>query len=152
MDPLIDLAPGAENNPLAARLAEQIRQSVADHPAVARSFSALKGTILLVPFDTGDAVTLRFDLGRLVIHDGNVGIPSVTFGGPSHALAKLDRLEVPRLRDVPRSRLAASSVRDALRLFASGEVKIYGLWVHPRTVYRFLRLVSPAHATLGAPA
>lgn len=144
MDSTIDLAPGAENNPLAARLAERIRTSVSEDPALERSFSALKSSILLVPFDTGDAVTLRFDLGRLVIHDGNVGIPSVTFGGPIADLERLDQLRLPRLRDLAFSSDGTRGVRGALRLFASGQVKIYGLWVHPRTVYRFLRLVSPA--------
>jgi hypothetical protein len=149
---LIDLAPGAEHNPLAARLAELIRQSVHDDPTVARAFASLKSTILIVPFDTGDAVTLRFDLGRLVIHDGNVGIPSITFGGPSQALAKLGEARIPRLADLPRSRRGLGGVREALRLFASGQVKIYGWWVHPRTVVRFLRLVAPAGALPGGSA
>ncbi len=148
MEPLIDLAPGAENNPLASQLAERIRQSVDGDPARERSFMSLKSSILIVPFDTGDALTLRFDLGRLVIHDGNVGIPSVTFGGPSAALAKLDELLPPRLRDLLPGQLGIGRLREALRLFASGDVKVYGLMVHPRTIYRFLRLLSrlqPGH-------
>lgn len=147
MEPLIDLAPGAENNPLAAKFAERLRQSVSENAGRERSFMSLKSTILVVPFDTGDALTLRFDLGRLVIHDGNVGVPSVTFGGPSRALANLDELLPARFRDLlPGPHGIAPALGEALRLFASGEVKVYGLWVHPRTIYRFLRLLSPVHA------
>jgi len=117
---------------------------VREDPASARSFSALKSTILVVPFDTGDALTLRFDLGRLVIHDGNVGIPSVTFGGPSDALIKLEDLRLPPFGEIVRGRAFTPSLREALRVFASRDIKIYGLWVHPRTIYRFLRLLSSA--------
>ena len=142
---IVDLAPGAENNPLAARYADCIRDNVADDPALERSFSALKCTILVVPFDTGDALTLRFDLGRLVIHEGNVGIPTVTFGGPTHELLKLEELRLPRVRDLTAFGSGLASVfRNATSLFASGKVKIYGFWAHPRTVYRFIRLVTPA--------
>jgi hypothetical protein len=144
VEPLIDLAPGAENNPLAARFAERIRQRVREDPPSARSFAALKSTILVVPFDTGDALTLRFDLGRLVIHDGNIGIPSVTFGGPTDALVRLEDLQLPGFREILKGRALSPSLREAMRVFASRDVKIYGLWVHPRTIYRFLRLLSSA--------
>jgi hypothetical protein len=173
VEPLIDLAPGAEENPLATRLVALIKESVETDPSRRRSFLALKSTVLVVPFDTGDALTLRFDLGRLAVHDGNIGIPSVTLGVPSADLSALSELRLPRLDDFgafiaslrkgraeraraasippPSSRRPArgKTVTEAARLFASGEVKVYGLWAHPRTVYRLLRLLSPpSHGTL----
>lgn len=145
MHSIVDLAPGAENNPLAVRYAEHIRENIGEDPALERSFSALKSTVLVVPFDTGDALTLRFDLGRLVIHEGNVGIPTITFGGPTEDLLKLEELALPRLREIVAFRAGlGATFRGATRLFASGRVKIYGFWAHPRTVYRFVRLVTPA--------
>ena len=158
MEPLIDLAPGAEENPLATRLVSLIRESIESDPGRRRSFLALKCTVLVVPFDTGDALTLRFDLGRLAVHDGNIGIPSVTLGVPTADLAAFSGLRLPRLDDwstvvervrrrrdgnsVPPSR-RKRGISEAARLFASGDVKVYGLLAHPRTVYRLLRLLSP---------
>jgi hypothetical protein len=171
VEPLIDLAPGAEDNPLATSLVSLIRESIENDPRRRRSFLALKSTVLVVPFDTGDALTLRFDLGRLAVHDGNIGVPSVTIGVPSADLSALANLRLPRFEELVKSPLAPrpdepepfsdrrgsisqaesmapsgrgrASVVEALRLFASGEVKVYGLLAHPRTVYRLLRLLSP---------
>ena len=159
MEPLIDLAPGAEENPLATRLVSLIRESIESDPARRRSFLALKSTVLVVPFDTGDALTLRFDLGRLAVHDGNIGIPSVTLGVPTADLSAFAGLRLPRLDDwstivervrrrrdgnsVPPSSRRKRGISEAARLFASGDVKVYGLLAHPRTVYRLLRLLSP---------
>lgn len=175
LEPLIDLAPGAEDNPLALRLVSLIRESIESDPGRRRSFLALKSTVLVVPFDTGDALTLRFDLGRLAVHDGNIGIPSVTLGVPSADLSALAELRLPRFDDLgemvakfrggterareatmppPSSRRPSrrKTITEAARLFASGEVKVYGLWAHPRTVYRFLRLLSPpSHGHGGSP-
>jgi hypothetical protein len=156
VEPLIDLAPGAEDNPLAVRLITLIRESVEADPKRRRSFLAMKSTVLVVPFDTGDALTLRFDLGRLAVHDGNIGIPSVTLGVPSADLSAFAGFRLPRFddflsrfgRERRRSSIAPPSIRpngfgEAVRLFASGDVKVYGLWAHPRTVYRLLRLLTP---------
>jgi hypothetical protein len=148
LEPIIDLAPGAEDNALALQYAESLRDNLRRDSARLRSFRALRGAIQVVPFDTGDALTLRFDLGRLTIHDGHVGIPSVTIGGPLAALARLDELPMrkrvplpwPRLRDASGRKLAAELGRQWL----GGDIKIYGLWSHPRMVARFLRILSRA--------
>lgn len=143
MEPFIDLAPGAEESPLARLIVERIRDSVDHEPSRRRSFLALKSTVLVVPFDTGSALTLRFDLGRLAVHDGNIGIPSVTLGLPTADLSAIDALHAPGLSDLLTRGTSSRALAGALRLLALGEVKIYGLWSHPRTIVRLFRLLSP---------
>lgn len=98
MLPIVDLAPGAEDNTLAVYFAERVRRAVHADPGRAKLFSALRANIRAVDFDEGRAASLRFDHGRLTVHDGAIGIPSVTFGGPRRALESLHRL---RLSDLP---------------------------------------------------
>ncbi len=129
----------------------------------ATSFVAMKATVFVVDFDSGDAATLRFDHGRLTLHEGTIGMPTVTFGGPRNALLSLDRV---KLGDLPRALLGTPArvsmaddarrsspppsnrrgpkleLRELLRLFSQKELRVYGLWSHPRTTVRFLRLVA----------
>jgi hypothetical protein len=170
VQPLVDIVPLAESSTLARYYADRIRQNLGDR-SNHRRFLALKSTIFLVDFDSGDAITLRFDHGRLTLHDGTIGVPNVTFGGPLHALLGLDRVSLANLtevvlrRDVESSSLVdtddrrsspppasnrrpatairreRASLREILQLFRAGELRIYGLYRHPRTVARFLRLI-----------
>lgn len=167
MEPLVDIVPLAESSPLARHYADRIRKNLADK-SNHRRFFALKSTVFLVDFDSGDAVTFRFDHGRLTLHDGTIGMPSVTFGGPLKALMSLDGVSFANLKEVALGRSADPSLVDSddrksnappassrrpsafrervslfevLDLFRRGELKVYGLWRHPRTVSRFLRLI-----------
>lgn len=143
----VDLAPGAEENRLATHLAAAVRAAIGGDPARNRAFRSLKATVLLVPFDEGDAVTLRFDFGRLVVHDGNVGVPTITIGGPYAELMKLAEVGERGMRDFVLSlfgRGPRHPLRGWLRLVAAGDVRLYGMMAHPRTAWRFLRtLVVP---------
>jgi hypothetical protein len=144
VEPIVDLAPGAEDNALAIRLGELIRSNVAIKPYKAKDFRALRGAVQLVPKDTGEPLTLRFDLGRLTVHDGSVGIPAVTFCADAAVLLRLADMPFTRIFKLPvswqpRGRGVLRDVGEALR---SGELKIYGLASHPRMVLRFLRVLS----------
>ncbi|HTJ84809.1 MAG TPA: hypothetical protein VL400_23985 [Polyangiaceae bacterium] len=161
MDPIVDLAPGTEDSPLVPYFAERIRSAV-QIPKLARTFFALKAAIFAVDFDSGSAVTLRFDHGRLTIHAGTIGTPAVTFGGPLRALLSLHRLRPSDLAKALVSRRQANVVFsredrasapppsnrgrvDAAELFylyAKKELRVYGLVAHPRTVYRFVTLLG----------
>jgi hypothetical protein len=144
--PIIDLAPGAEDNPIALELAQLIRKNLAASPRKLSDFHGLRGSVLMVAQDLGEALTLRFDHGRLTIHDGTVGIPSVTFCGDLAALRRLSDFPVTRwLRLpilVPFAQRGRETWRHLARLFASGDLKVYGLAVHPRTVVFLLRILS----------
>ncbi|MFO0551591.1 MAG: hypothetical protein U0271_24600 [Polyangiaceae bacterium] len=112
MEPIVDLAPGADESILAKYFADRIRDSL-HRDRNARSFMAMKATIFVIDFDTGDAVTLRFDHGRLTLHEGTIGMPSVTFGGPQRALLALDQLRVGNLvRGLVRPPTSATNLVD----------------------------------------
>ena len=142
MDPIVDLAPGAEDNDLAVRLAARVRSNLARAPRKVKDFRALRGTVQVVALDAGSALTLRFDHGRLTVHDGTIGVPAVTFSGDTAALLRLVDVPLSRWLSIPFAS-AGRGAREILSLLSRGELKIYGLASHPRLVTRVLRLVSP---------
>ncbi len=161
MDPIIDLAPGAEDNPLAVEIAGRIRASVAQDRRKAADFRAMRASVLMVAEDMGESFTLRFDHGRLTVHDGGVGIPSVTFCGEADALRRLADFPLTRWLRLPSlgafaKRLggaSAGATREAretwrllLGMLVRGDLKVYGLMAHPRTVVLLLRLLSSRRA------
>ncbi len=86
----------------------------------------MRGTVALIAQDAGTSLTLRFDFGRLTIHDGIVGVPDVTLLGAE--------------RDI--EDLADARVVPFLRLPLPGKLRIYGLALHPRLVSRVMRLLA----------
>jgi hypothetical protein len=144
LEPIVDLAPGAEENALAVEMADRIRRNVRD-PAAARDFAALRASVLMVAQDLAESFTLRFDHGRLTVHDGGVGIPSVTFCGDADALRRLSDFPLSRLLRFPRLGPFSPEGRTTWLLLASlytADFKVYGLVAHPRTVVILLRLLS----------
>lgn len=150
MQPIIDLAPGAEDNPLAPRFAQLIRDNIARRRERLADFRAIRASVLVVAQDTGASLTMRFDHGRLTLHDGAIGVPTVTFCGDEAALLRLPsiafhpRLGVPVLGLVRRA--AGAPLRALAALVASGDLKIYGLLAHPRLVLTLLRLLNESAA------
>jgi hypothetical protein len=146
MEPIIDLAPGAEENALAVEIAERIRHNLAAHRERVADFRALRASVLVVAEDLGESFTLRFDHGRLTLHDGNVGIPWVTFCGASEALRRLSDFPLTRVFRLPVldpfTREGRETWRLILGLFVRGDFKVYGLGAHPRTVFYLLRVLS----------
>jgi hypothetical protein len=138
VDPIIDLAPGADDNPLAVEISERVRARLTDRPRKLADFRSLRAAIFLVAQDTGDALTLRFDHGRLTIHDGAIGIPAVTFCADKSVLLRVADMRLMRWIRLPRapwSRLGSPLMK--------GDLMIYGLATHPRIVLTFLRILSP---------
>ena len=150
MDPIVDLAPGAEDNALAVEIAERIRANVARDRKKAMDFRALRTSILMVAEDLAESFTLRFDHGRLTVHDGGVGIPLVTFCGSADALRRLADFPLTRWLRLPSPGAFAREARETWRLLlgmlARGDLKVYGLLSHPRTVVLLLRVLSAHRA------
>jgi len=99
----------------------------------------------MVAQDLAESFTLRFDLGRLTVHDGGVGIPTVTFCGDADALRRLADLPLTRLLRLPNLGPFSSEGRGAWALLANlyaADFKVYGAAAHPRTIVRLLRLLS----------
>jgi hypothetical protein len=143
VDSSIALAPGADGNPLAEWLREVVSHNAGG--AARRDFRSLRAAVALVAPDTRHKVTLRFDHGYLTIHDGIVGIPDVTFCADEPLLRALATLPMSRLGRLPLPAwrgVRNGNLRETLAELASGELKIYGMLSHGRTVLRVLRLLS----------
>jgi hypothetical protein len=146
VDPIIDLARGAEDDPLAVELCDRIRNNLLLKPHKLADFRGLRATVLVVAEDRGESLTLRFDHGRLTIHEGAVGVPSVTLCGDTEAIRGLADLPLSRWLKLPVvglfSRRAPSPLRDTLSRLANGKLLIYGLYAHPRQLLFLLRVLS----------
>lgn len=150
MEPIIDLAPGAEDNPLAVELVEQVRRNVGGSSKKNHDFRTLRGSVLIVAQDTQSVLTMRFDHGRLTVHEGAVGIPSVTLCGDEQVLRDLTRLKLSTWLRFPKviSRTSGSGkgtgLWDLARAMTEQRLTVYGLFTHPRLVLCLLRVVSDA--------
>ncbi len=148
MEHIIDLAPGAEDNQLAVELVEQVRQNVTGSTKKNRDFRTLRGSVLIVAQDTQSVLTMRFDHGRLTVHEGAVGIPSVTLCGDEDVLRNLTRLKLSswlRLpKVIPRTSWGGNgkALWEFARAMTEERLTVYGLFTHPRLVLCLLRVVS----------
>jgi len=145
----ISLAPGAEENGLAMMLADLVRQNLEAKPHKKQDFSALAGSFSIVAEDAEVALTLRFGSGKLVIHDGIVGIPDVTIRGGSDTILALSNLPLTRLggRIVlpfpnPRDKQAVSTLRSVVAELTGGRFHIYGMAFHLPMLMRLTRVMS----------
>ncbi|MGO8992671.1 MAG: hypothetical protein ACLQVI_05040 [Polyangiaceae bacterium] len=142
----IDLAPGAEDNGLASMLADLVRQNLEAKPHKIPDFDALDGTIAIVAEDADVCLTLRFQRGRLTIHDGIVGVPDLAIRGTSDMIMAMSNMPLTRPLGLPipdprdKEQVALSqSVMTAMR---AGELKMYGALLHPGLVMRLTRVMS----------
>jgi len=139
----IVIAPGAEENPLAVWLRDALRRRETPDDLEglrrARSLEQLRATVGFVAKDRRLTVTLRLDRGSVVVHDGSVGVPDITFCGHFDALTALGSLPMTRLGELPLSRAWLGVMSDLV----GEDLTIYGLLAHPRLVLRILRLLAP---------
>ncbi len=141
VEPVIDLAKGAEQSELACALAESVRDHV--HEGVRRElFLRLKGSYALVTSAPSSVLTLRFDFGRLTIHEGVVGLPDMTISGTQESIRLLTSVRYRGRSLLPS--LRSASDREALgmvlRALRQRRIKVYGWWSHPRQLLRLARL------------
>lgn len=119
----IELSPGAADNGLAQMLATLLAQNLADRPERARALERLAGRLAIVAEDADVSVTIELRRGRVVLHDGIVGIPDVTIRGGFQEIGDLPRME--RLGPLPDPR--GSVNRALLRALRTGALRIFGL-------------------------
>jgi hypothetical protein len=148
LEPIIDLAPGAEDNSLAVELVEQVRRNVTGSIKKNRDFRTLRGSVLVVAQDTQSVLTMRFDHGRLTVHEGAVGIPSVTLCGDEQVLRDLTRLRLSSWLQLQKvifrtnSSTEFTTLWDLGRAMAEQRLTVYGLFSHPRLTLCLLRVIS----------
>jgi hypothetical protein len=143
----ITLGSGTEDNALARGLGQRVEARVRSDGRAERSFRSLRASVGVVATDRRQSATLRFDLGVLTIHDGLVGLPDITLCGELRQLRALGRLGARRLAMAASDRAtvepdAQGPWRQVGSGLGSGELRIYGLWSHPRLAFRLWRLLG----------
>ncbi|MDQ3037057.1 MAG: hypothetical protein M3Y87_31980 [Myxococcota bacterium] len=119
----IELAPGADENGLATMLATLMAENLASHPERVRTLGRLAGRVAIVAEDADVALTLEFRRGRVVLHDGIVGIPDLTIRGGAEQIGDMSRMESVGPLPDPRGEVNRAMWR-ALR---DGRLRIFGL-------------------------
>jgi hypothetical protein len=147
MEPIVNLAPGADENGLANMLAGLLRQNMQAKPRKQADFAALDGTVAIVAEDADVALTLRFERGeRLTIHDGIVGIPDVTIRGSSDAILALSNMPMATPLGLPipnpRDRGSVGAVRTVLSAVSRRKLHLYGVVFHLPLLLKLGRLMS----------
>ena len=146
MSPQIELAPGAEENGLASMLAGLVRQNLEAKPHKEGDFNALTGVVSIVADDAEVSLTLRFEGGKLTIHDGIVGIPDVTIRGSSDIILALSNLPLTTPLGLPipnpRDKQAVETVKSVIDAMRAGKFHVYGMFFHLPLVMRLTRLMS----------
>ena len=146
MRPSIALAPGAENNGFATMLADLVRQNLDAKPHKVKDFDALTGTIAIVADDADVAVTLVFDAGRLVVHDGIVGVPEVTIRGTADVIMAMSNIPLTTPLGLPfaraRDRQGKQTMREIAAAMRTGAFHAYGMALHLPMMLRLTRVMS----------
>jgi hypothetical protein len=144
--PSVRLAPGAEDNGLASMLADLVRQNLEAKPHKNGDFRTLACSVAIVAEDAEVALTLRFHLGTLTIHDGIVGIPDVTIRGSSDTILALSNLPLTTPLGLPfpglRDKEGMKTVRSVMNAMTEGRFHIYGLAFHLPMLMRLTRVMS----------
>lgn len=135
----VELAPGAGDNGLAVMLATLMSQNLEDHPKRRSAFERLRGRVAIVAEDADVALTMEMQGGRVIVHDGIVGIPDLTIRGTSEIIADMSRMETGRfgLPD-PRGEVNRAMVA-ALR---DKKLRIYGLPAALPLLVRFGKVLA----------
>ena len=151
-EPVIELAPGAEENAFATMLVDLMRQNLATKPHKKKDFDALCGTVALVADDANVALTLEFGSGRstngasgrALVHDGIKGVPDVAVRGSADAIMALSNVPLVQPFGLPLPTDAASFevMRSMVRAAATGELRIYGMLGNVSLLSRLTRVMS----------
>lgn len=136
----IELAPGAENNGLAAMMSSLILQNLNDKPEKRADFAKLRGRVAIVAEDAGVSLTMVFAGNMLTVHDGIVGVPDVTVRANSDDIIQLSLVELTRLFALPN--LRGEAMRQIMDKSRRGDVRVFGGLLHLPLVLRLTRLMS----------
>ena len=146
MKPVIELAPGAENNGFATMLSDLVRQNLEAKPHKTADFDAIRCAVAIVAEDAEVALTLVFDRGRLVVHDGIEGVPEVTIRGTSDIIMAMSNIPLTRRFGLPFASRGDRQGRETLRdigvAMRSGAFHAFGMAFHLPTMVHLTRVMS----------
>ncbi len=146
MSRAIELAPGAEDNGLASMLAELVRQNLEQKPHKLADFHALDGSVAILAEDIEVALTLRFGSGRLMIHDGIVGIPDVAIRAQSDTILALSTMPLtsPLALPVPmpKDQAGKDTMKSVWKAMRDGSFEVSGMAGHFGMLLHLTRIMS----------
>lgn len=146
MQPTIELAPGAENNGFATMLADLVRQNLEAKPHKTGDFDAMTGTIAIVAEDADVALTLAFNRGRLIVHDGILNVPDVTIRGTADVIMAMSNVPLTRPFALPipnpRNKQAVATMREIVAAMRAGTFHAHGMALHLPMMMRLTRVMS----------
>lgn len=145
IQPLIELAPGAENNGFATMLADLVRQNLEAKPHKVRDFQAITGSVAIVAEDAEVALTLVFRHGQLVVHDGIQGVPDVTVRGSSDVIMAMSNVPLTRRFGLPlparADRQGRATLREIGAAMRAGAFHAYGMPFHVPMMVHLTRVM-----------
>lgn len=146
----IVFAAGAAENELARWLHDSLRERTfargkEENTWRQRELQAIRATVGFVAKDRRLTVTLRCDRGSVIVHDGAIGTPDITFFAGFDTLTELTTLPLSPVLQLPFTMAWGMFVTK----LATSELTIFGLVSHPRLAFRIARLLAPAGAGAG---
>jgi hypothetical protein len=144
----VDLGNLAQHDPLALEIKQRVLSHVPGSSAE-RAFGRMWGTIVIVRRSLGPSVrsslrelTLRFDYGRLVVHDGRVGRPDISLWGTDGQVLALG--DAVSGRTLPTRAWSVARTISGVSGSGSGgdQLQVFGGLAHPRLLYRLSLVLS----------
>ncbi|MBU1171448.1 MAG: SCP2 sterol-binding domain-containing protein [Proteobacteria bacterium] len=136
--PQIELSPDVEDGGMASMIADIIKGNLQEKPKRKNDFIALNGNIYMNAEDAEVDMTLVFNKGSLMVHNGKVGNPQICIATDSGTLLDLANINVkfglPYYFD--------SIGWGVITKLLTGKLKIKGLVTHPIKLTRFTKLMS----------
>ncbi len=136
----VELAPGAENAPLADMLATMVRQNLDDRPEKRGPFSRMQGRVAIIVDDLGQAITLRFQRGRLTIFGDVVGLPDVTVRTDYESVMKMSLVEIDPRTGLPDPR--GENAKDVFERSNDGTIDVKGMAFNVPLLVRLTNVMS----------
>jgi hypothetical protein len=128
--PSVIVHKSAEDNGMAAMVADLIRTNVGTSAYKARCFTLIKATVGVVVTDAEVSATLAFNRGSCVIYDGVAGRTDLTIEADSESILQLSNLSL--VLGLPYY-LDQTGI-DILGKTIGGQVRIRGMVCHPVTL------------------
>jgi hypothetical protein len=126
----------AEPNGLAAMIGGLIEGNLIQHPERERLLKP--ATIVIEAPDAEVALTIRMQLGSVIVANGMRGKPDLVVRAPSDTLIELS--SVPLRFGLPDS--MTKEGREVNRKLLRGEIKVKGMWAHLGKLTRLNKLLS----------
>jgi hypothetical protein len=140
-DPVVEYAEGEDASAFAQMLGGLIEANVIARPERRRDFDSLRARVGIFVTDIGEGVTLEFDGGRMLVHNGLAAHRDVTIRADAGTVMQLSNVRIgfagmPNYFDATGRQVAGKVLK--------GQLKIEGLLGNLTTLNQVTRLFSVA--------